>query len=193
VFGLVYRVGGLAERSPSERMLVWTALTAMIAALNVFTDFPYARLIFFPLGALLAELAPHVRRFPCLWASAATLGAVVLGSQSTFWDHVAGVSLMVGGCVTSPWLNRVAVAGPLTILARNSYAVYLTHGVALHTLKLANPHSMSSADMLGLLLGGIALVVALAMVTNRLAFEPFGRWLNAGSRKRTLVPRLTTV
>lgn len=123
-----------------RRCTIWWLVAASLAAAVYWLQLPHDRLVYFPLGAMLGEVASSV------------------------------------------WLGSIfPVPRPLEILTsttgKYSYAVFLTHGLVLHGIRLAQPATESLADLATLLLAAGSLGFICAFGCKTWILDPLQQWL----------------
>ncbi|MEO5922561.1 MAG: acyltransferase [Bryobacteraceae bacterium] len=167
-------VGGLFRLTAShwQRCLVWAGAAVLIWSADQFAEFPHGRLLFFPLGALFAEMMPRISRIGSWWWLVALAGL----SAAFFWPGLStraiGIGLLVTGALAAPEIQSRTLNALIATLGRNSYAVFLSHGIALHLIQLADPVRETLTDLFALVFAGMSLVLVVALVFRTLVLDP---------------------
>lgn len=175
--GALYRLTGMRAWTEGQRAWLWLALAAVLVAMDQLAAFPHGRLAYFAMGGVLAECQGlTVRRSEAaLWAGGLG-GALLLAVAPVGITGLLGLTLFVGAWTALPVLAAALSHLPLEPLARISYPVFLTHGLVFHAVKWAGPETAGTGDLVALLLAGVALILATAMVADAMALRPLRLW-----------------
>ena len=173
--GGLFRLMARGAWTGRRRAFVWAAMTAAIWTTAEFGGFPHPRLLFFPLGALLAEGSPFIAEACARWRFTATLLSAlgVLAMVAAKGVLVpAGITLVVAAAIGSSGFRSPAITGLLTDLGGLSYPVFLSHGLVLHFLRWVGPATETFTDFSALLLGTVSLVLVTAILFRTSLADP---------------------
>lgn len=187
LLALIYRFAGLGGRSPVSRSLVWGVAIVSIFVMVDRWGFALGRLIFFPLGALMAETEPLLADLPAAMRYLLLPGGfVMLGAWEGYAPHAIGLSLIVAAGLHSTVLNKVADSRAWATAAGGSYTVCLTHGFVIHGIRLAAPSQINGVGATALFTLGIAVSYVWGLVWDAYVFSPTTRFFSAkfGWRRR---------
>jgi peptidoglycan/LPS O-acetylase OafA/YrhL len=190
VFGYVF-IGALYywaqawKGSREVRCLLWLGTTSLIWSAAQFAGFEHGRLLFFPAGALLAELFPVLIRFGRWHWLGAAAGASTILAIPGLGARAVGLILFCGACLTSQHLNSIPVFRLFGEFGRLSYAVFLSHGLVLRLIRLAHPATDTLGDFGALILATTSMVVLVALVFNTTVLEPLQGLVARRTRQTT--------
>jgi peptidoglycan/LPS O-acetylase OafA/YrhL len=192
VFGYIL-IGAVDHLIPERtqgrlRCAVWLAMSAAIWGASRFAGFEHGRLMFFPLGALVAEAAPYLsgvirgRWIGTTMAIGLLLFAPGLGTRG------AALATLATLWIVSP-PSGLRVPSLFADVAELSYPVFLSHGLVLHAMARANTGGTTLADFAGTLLASLSLVLAGAMLFRAAVSDPLQGWLSQRARKAVVASK----
>jgi peptidoglycan/LPS O-acetylase OafA/YrhL len=169
--GGLYRLSTRRGWSGAQRGLLWAAMAVAIWGSSQF-GLPYQRMMFFPLGALLCEVAPA--RYPRARFFTAVAAMLLLSIVMLPESASRAIAITLGAAATIGFTSfrPPIVASLFADLSQISYAVFLSHGLVLHLIRLAGPATATLADLGALLLVTLSLVLVAAVAFRAAVLEP---------------------